>query len=226
MRLLANNNISMEISAFIHVFSAPKFFLMAMPYAFFMANMVGFNELSRSSEIVALRSFGIGLRRIVSPSIALSLMVSIVMLFFQETIVVESNYKTATAIEKAVGIDRNYVEMNNLVYSQIHSTNEIKYLDLLLYSKKASNKWMKDVMLLNFKNGVLQKISTAGFASWKPKEKIWLFQEGVEYQINVVKKVVRNEYRFCIKRFDDALMEILTQTRDSNELNLIDIQTR
>jgi hypothetical protein len=68
MRFLADNRISINTSILIHILAAPKFLVITLPYALLMANIVVYKELSRTSEIIALRSFGVSVRRILLPS--------------------------------------------------------------------------------------------------------------------------------------------------------------
>jgi lipopolysaccharide export system permease protein len=83
MRLITADKISIVTSIYIHVFAAPKFLLMTMPYALFMANILTYSKLSKSSEIVALCSFGISIGRILMPCFILSMLIAAVTFCFQ-----------------------------------------------------------------------------------------------------------------------------------------------
>ena len=149
MRLIAADKISINTSIYIHIFAAPKFILMTMPYALFMANIFTYSKISKSSEIVALCSFGISINRILMPCFILSILIANLTFYFQELVVTESNYKTAITLEKAVNIDRD-ITMNNFIYNQFDNIPQGKEVTLLLYAKTANNRMMEDVTILSF----------------------------------------------------------------------------
>jgi lipopolysaccharide export system permease protein len=225
MRLINADKISIVTSIYIHIFAAPKFLLMTMPYALFMANIFTYSKLSKSSEIVALCSFGISTSRILMPCLILSILIAVVTFCFQELVVTESNYQTATTLEKAVNIERD-ITINNFVYNQLDNISEEKEIDLLLYAKNANNKMMEDVTLLSFNHGNLHKIIIAPLASWRSKEKIWQLHQGTEERIDNFKNIMTSSFEVYNLKVKNTLNQLLTHTRDDNELNILDLRRR
>lgn len=225
MRLITADKISIGTSIYIHVFAAPKFLLMTMPYALFMANILTYSKLSKSSEIVALCSFGISISRILMPSFILSILIAAVTFCFQELVVTESNYKTATTLEKAVNIERA-ITINDFVYNQFDNISQEKEITLLLYAKSANNKMMKDVTLLSFNHGNLHKIIIAPLAFWRSKEKIWQLYQGTEERIDNFKRIITSSFEVYDFKVRNTLNQLLTHTRDDNELNILDLRRR
>jgi lipopolysaccharide export system permease protein len=225
MRLITADKISIDTSIYIHIFAAPKFLLMTMPYALFMANTLTYSKLSKSSEIVALCSFGISIGRILMPCFILSMLIAAVTFCFQELVVTESNYKTATTLEKAVNIERD-ITINDFVYNQFDNIPEGKEINLLLYAKSANNKMMEDVTLLSFNHGNLHKIIIAPLASWRPKEKKWQLRQGTEERIDDFTNVITRSFNVYDLNVRNTLNQLLTHTRDDNELNILDLRRR
>jgi len=225
MRLITADKISIGTSIYIHIFAAPKFLLMTMPYALFMANILTYSKLSKSSEIVALCSFGISIGRILMPCFILSILITAVTFCFQELVVTESNYKTATTLEKAVKIERD-TTINDFVYNQFDNISQEKEINLLLYAKSANNRMMKDVTLLSFNHGNLHKIIIAPLASWRSKEKTWQLHQGTEKRIDKFKRIITSNFEVYDLKVRNTLNQLLTHTRDNNELNILELRRR
>lgn len=226
IRFIADNKISISTSAYIHVLVVPKFLLLTMPFALLMANIFTYSNLSRSSEIVALLSFGISINKILIPSFVLSILIASITFCFQDSLVTECNYKAANLLEKSINIDRNNITINDFVYNQFNSVQKEKEISLLLVAKEASNKIMKDLTLLHFNHGNLQKIIIAQFAYWKPIEKIWLLHKVNEETIDDAGHLITKEFETYILKTGDTLNQILTKTRNDNELNISDLIKR
>ena len=225
MRLITADKISIGTSIYIHIFAAPKFLLMTIPYALFMANIITYSKLSKSSEIIALCSFGISISRILMPCFILSVLIAVVTFCFQELVVTESNFKTATTLEKAVNIERD-ITINDFVYSQFDNVSQEKEINLLLYAKTANNKMMEDVTILSFNHGNLYKIIIAPLASWISGEKTWQLHQGTEEQIDKSKHIATSNFELYDLKIRDTFNQLLTHTRDDNELNIFDLRRK
>jgi lipopolysaccharide export system permease protein len=225
MRLITADKISISTSIYIHIFAAPKFLLMTMPYALFMANIFTYSRLSKSSEIAALCSFGISINRILMPCFMLSILITTATFYFQELVVTESNYQTATTLERAVNIDRD-ITTNNFVYNQFDNIPQGKEINLLLYAKRANSKIMEDVTLLSFNHGNLHKIIIAPIASWRSKERIWQLHQGTEERIDNFQHIITSSFKVYDLEVKNTLNQLLTHTRDDNELKILDLRRR
>jgi lipopolysaccharide export system permease protein len=225
MKFIAANKISFITSAYIHFFAIPKFLLMTTPYALFMANILAYKKLSSSSEILAMLSFGVGINKILMPSFVLGILIAVITFTFQESVVVESNYITATTLEKAMDINRS-VMVDNLIYSQFDEAEKGKEINLLLNAKKASSEIMKDLIVLSFEDRHLRKIVTSPLAYWRSEEKIWRLQKGVEENIDNSGHVTKNDFEMYDLETKDTLMQLLVQARDNNELGIIDLRKK
>jgi lipopolysaccharide export system permease protein len=226
MRFLADNRISMNTSMLIHILAAPKFLVITLPYALLMANIVVYKELSRTSEIIALRSFGISVRKILLPSIGLSILLTSFSFCCQEAIVTQANYRAAVILEKAMNIDRGNIEKHDFVYSEFISTARKQHINLLLHAKRAKSEMMNDVTLLMFDRGAIQKIIIAPIAHWNSDEKIWSLSKGVEETIDDTKHLTSNPFEIYNLKLGQTLNQMLNQARDNNELRIFELRRK
>jgi lipopolysaccharide export system permease protein len=226
MRFLADNRISMNTSMFIHVLAAPKFLIITLPYALLMANIVAYKELSRTSEIIALRSFGISVNKILLPSIGISMLLTSFSFSCQEAIVTQANYRAAVILEKAMNIDRGNIEKNDFVYSEFISTDRKKQISVLLHARKAKSEMMNDITLLMFNRGAIQKIIIAPIAHWNSKEELWSLSKGVEETIDDPQHLASNSFEIYNLKLGQTLNQMLNQTRDNNELRIFELRRK
>ena len=226
MRFIAANDISIIVSIYIHFFAIPKFLLMTIPYALLMANIFTYRKLSRSNELIALCSFGISINRALMPSLILSILIATITFHFQESVVTEFNYRTAITLEKAMSINRDSIKINDFVYSQFDDIQYEREINLLLHAKIASSKEMENLILLSFDSGKLRKIITAQFAHWQTKSNMWKLYEGNEERIDNSEHIVKNKFRVSYLKTKNTLNQLLTQTRDNNELNISQLRER
>lgn len=225
MKFIAAKKISFTTSAYIHFFAAPKFLLMTTPYALFMSNILAYKKLSKSSEILAMLSFGVSIEKILTPSFVLAVLIAIITFTFQESVAVESNYITATTLEKAMNINRSVV-VDNFIYTQFNETEKGKEISLLLNAKKASSEIMKDLIVLSFDDHHLRKIIVSPLAYWRPEEKIWRLQKSIEENIENSGHVTKNNFEVYELKTKDTLVQLLSQARDNNELGIFDLQKK
>jgi lipopolysaccharide export system permease protein len=228
MRFLADNRISINTSMLIHVLAAPKFLIITLPYALLMANIVVYKELSRTSEIIAFRSFGISISKIVIPSIGLSILLASFSFCCQELIVNEANYRAAIILEQAMEIDRDTIVINDFVYSEFSDNDNEKnqQIELLLHAKQATNTVLKDITLLTFDRETIQKIIIARAAYWNDREKVWILATGVGEIINKDRQLVSYPFETHKLKLGNALNQLLTQARDNNELKIVELRKK
>lgn len=226
MRFLAENRISVSTSMFIHVLAAPKFLVMTLPYALLMANIFTYKELSKSSEIIALCSFGTTIYQLVIPSIGLSLILASLSFYCQELIVTKANYRAAIILEQAMNIDRGTTTNHDFIYSEFNKNGDGKHLELLLYAKQTHIEVMDEVTLLTFDRGNIQKIIIARAAYWNPKDKIWSLVKGIEKKIDNARQLILNPFETYSFKLGQTLNQILIQARDNNELRIFELRRK
>lgn len=226
IRFIADNKVSVITSIIIHVLAIPKFLLITCPYGLLMANIFTYRDISMTSEIIALRSFGIGTYKIIMPSILLSVLISISIFLIQELVSTEANYAAANILENTMNIDRLKIEKNDFIYSEFEDRNFKKDISLLLYAEKAGSETMKNVTVLTFDNGKIREIFMSNFAFWNPKDRLWLLKKGVQGKLDDTQKLISNQFDEYIIKFGYSLNQILTQARDNDELNIIKLREK
>ncbi len=161
------------------VFKMPEMIGQTMPFAVLMATLLALGQLSRNSELTALRSCGMGIPRIVAPILFLSLACSLLMLFNSEFLIPRS-YERMEHIEKVVikkqGIDTVF-RLNNIWFRSNNLILQAKVFDPLTVKLKGIVVWelsprMEPLRRMDAVSAyadppgwVLEKVSTRNFVA-------------------------------------------------------------
>ena len=68
-------------------FSLPSFLVLSFPMAVLLSTLLAYGKLSSNSELLALKSLGIKISRIISPAIALSIFMTGLTFYFNDNLV-------------------------------------------------------------------------------------------------------------------------------------------
>ncbi|MFQ5823304.1 MAG: LPS export ABC transporter permease LptG [bacterium] len=75
-----------------YLFYIPYLFILVLPVAMLLASLFGIGQLARYNELIAIKSEGISLNRILLPLLFFSVLVSLVALIFAEIVVPPANH--------------------------------------------------------------------------------------------------------------------------------------
>jgi lipopolysaccharide export system permease protein len=185
----------------------PQFVAYAFPVSVLLATLMAYSRLSSQSELIALRSVGVSIYRIVAPALIFSLFVSGLTFAFNEYIVQSANYQAATILEKALGQERPTFREKNIFYpeyTQVQDENGEKrrVLSRLFYAEQFDGREMSGLTILDRSQDGVDQIITAQSASWNIRENKWDFNDGTIYLI-----APDGSYR-NILRFDRQLLQL------------------
>jgi lipopolysaccharide export system permease protein len=189
-----------------------------------------YGQLSSNSELIALRSSGVSIYRLIVPAIALGIVMTGVTFAFNEAVVPAANHRASIIMDRALkGKEPNFRE-KNILYQEF-SRNRLptgereKALSRIFYAREFDGKEMKGLTILDFSQSGLNQIVMSESAIWNSDEKTWEFFNGTIY---VVDK--NGSYR-NILRFDKqqlqlprAPLDIATTNTDPIEMNIAQIR--
>ena len=173
----------------IFLFRLPGIAVYIFPMATLLAALMAFSRLSHDSEIIAFRSAGVSLFRLMIPVAALGLAVSLTNLSFSEVVVPESN-KAATNLVITTAVQKAPKIQNNVFVPEIDEGK----LKRIFYCETVQGAVLNGVIVQEFENGRLAQIINAKEAVWQQDKKQWLFKEGIIYLI-----AESGEYKHLIK---------------------------
>ncbi|MFC1767485.1 LptF/LptG family permease [Candidatus Margulisiibacteriota bacterium] len=187
----------LHVAAQVFIYKMPSVVVYIFPMATLLAALLAFARLSSSSEIIAFRSGGISLYRMMVPVLIFGLAISLITLLFYEVAVPEANKAAKNLMIETSAKHTPKLQDNVLVPEIVHGK-----LTRMFYANKLQGNIMKGVVVQEFTDNRLSQIINAKEAKWERDKDSWLFKDGIIYLISD-----DGEYKHTIK-FKEQQMTI------------------
>ncbi|NEP33832.1 MAG: YjgP/YjgQ family permease [Moorea sp. SIO3B2] len=220
--------LSWTIAAQVVLLKFPEFMSYALPISVLLATLIAYSRLSNDSELIALRSCGVSLYRLVAPALVLSLVVTGITFLFNELIVPAANYQATITLEKALNQEKPAFNENGILYPEYQTFPQpngttTQTLKRLFYANEFDGQTMKDLTVLEWSNlGKLNKIILSESALWNSTQNTWDFFHGSIYFISPntsFQKIVTFDHQEI--PFPRAPLDLVTKARDPYEMNIL-----
>jgi lipopolysaccharide export system permease protein len=131
----------------------PEFLGYSFPMSMLLATMMTFGRLSGDSEIIAMRSAGVSIYRLIVPAIVLSFMVTGLTFLLQESLVPAAKVEATRTLEQALKQDKPAFKTENIIYPDYapevgQDGKKTQTLKRLIYARKFDGKEMTDVTVV------------------------------------------------------------------------------
>ncbi|MEQ9232824.1 LptF/LptG family permease [Coleofasciculus sp. E2-BRE-01] len=204
--------------------SLPQFMAYAFPTSVLLATLLTYSRLSSDSELIALRSCGVSIYRLVLPALLLSLIVTGITFGFNEYVVPASNYQATITLEKALGEEKPTFKERNIFYREY---GEDKTLKRLFYAQNFDGERMKGLTILDWSQQGLNQIVTANSAIWNIAQSTWDFYNGTIYLVSPdasYRNIVRFEHQQL--QLPRIPLDLARKDRDYDEMNITQARER
>lgn len=181
----------------------PGFIALAFPMSILLATLMAYSRLSSDSEIIALRSVGINIYRLVIPALILSLFVTGFTFFINDVVTPSANREATLTLQKALNRVRPTFRDRNILYPEYKTVqysdgSRHSVLERLFYAEEFNGEEMKYLTILDLSRDGLSQILTAQSATWNIGENVWDFFNGTIYLISpdgAYRNIVRFEHQ-------------------------------
>jgi lipopolysaccharide export system permease protein len=102
IRKMTAASLPLAIAVKVFVLQLPEFISLSSPMATLLSTLMVYGRLSGDSELTALSSAGISIYHLVTPTIVLSLLVSVLTFGFNEAIVPATKYQASLTLDSAL----------------------------------------------------------------------------------------------------------------------------
>lgn len=178
VREASSYGISFPIAMSLFVARLPQVMVYTFPMAILLSSLQVFSNLSNNNEVTAFRSAGISLTRIVRPALLFGLVISLLTMFFSESLVPKANLYVEYTIAKAKN------EFSPMIRTSVNIPQyEDGHLKRTVNASKMYKDIMEDVTVTEYDNGYLERVVFAETANFVPGEG-WVFNKGILYMFN------------------------------------------
>jgi lipopolysaccharide export system permease protein len=189
VRKIAEVGLPISVAIEVMALKMPLFIVYSFPMSLLLTGMMTYGRFSADSEIIAFRSCGISIYRLILPAVVLSIIVTAITFFFSESIVPAANQRAEMALTQALKQDKPTFNTENIV-KPIFKTIEIngqkeQVLEWLFYAEKFDGKTMTGLTVIDKsqKDENLSRIVNAQSAIFDTNKNIWNFYHGTTYSI-------------------------------------------
>jgi len=180
----------LPLAAALNVFwlNLPYFIVLAIPMSTLFAVLMTYSRLSSDSELIALRSFGVSIYRLVLPALILSFIVTGITFVFNEQVVPVANHQANLILERALKKEKPAFLQHNIFYPEYQEVKQpdgskVNVLLRLFYADQFDGQRMKDLTIVARSQEGLKQIVVAKSAMWNPVQKTWDFFNGTIYSV-------------------------------------------
>jgi lipopolysaccharide export system permease protein len=218
IRKMTELGLPLAIAARVFLLQLPEFVSLSFPMATLLSALIVYSRLSNDSELIALRSVGISIYRLVAPAIVLSLLVSALTFGFNEAIV------------PAAKQDQPKFDEKNIVFQQYRDEKQadgktVQMLDRIFYAQRFDGQQMKGLTVLDFSQNGVNQIISANSAQWNYEQQTWDFFDGTIYLVDP-----NGSYRNILKferqqiQLPRTPLDLASHKTDSAQMNIGEVQ--
>ena len=165
----------------------PGFLVLSFPMSVLLSTLLTYGKLSSNSELLALRSLGIKTSRFIVPALIVSIFMTGITFFFNNSLVPYSNKLAEISMRDGLGKSTIIESGNDVFFPGYGSLIDPKtnkpsekntYLTQIFFSRVVENKIMKNVTLLDFSRIGNKQVLSAESATFDKENTRWIFKNG------------------------------------------------
>ena len=226
MNKVVEANLPLNLALEILLLKIPEFLAYSLPISLLLTTLITYGRLSKDSEIIALRSCGVSLYRLLVPTLLFSLLVTTGTFLLTELVVPSANYRATEILVTAIHEEHDFWQNQDIFYPNYENVvlpngQSVRQLKSLFYAEKFDGKEMKSLTILQWLEKNLSQIVISDSATWNPADNTWDFYNGMIYELKSDESY--SEVLPFIHRqlsLPKSVFDFATQGRNPYEMNL------
>jgi lipopolysaccharide export system permease protein len=189
VRQVAEAGLPLTVAIEVMALKLPQYIVYAFPMSILLSGMMTYGSFSASSEIIAFRSCGISIYRLILPALIMSFVVTGITFFFNEMLVPAASQRATTTLTRALKQDKPTFNTDNIVkpiFKEIERNGKKEQvLAWLFYAEKFDGKTMTGLTILDRSqvDKGFSQIINAKSAVFDTNQNTWDFENGTIYLI-------------------------------------------
>jgi lipopolysaccharide export system permease protein len=189
VRQVTEAGLPLTVALQVMALKMPQFVVYSFPMSILLSGMMTYSRFSADSEIIAFRSVGISIYRLILPALVLSTIVTGVTFFFNEWLVPAASQQATITLTRALKQDKPTFKKDNIIVPEYKEVdrNGVKeqVLVRLFYAEKFDGKTMTGLTIVDRsqQDRGLSQILNARSAVWNDGKNTWEFTDGTIYLI-------------------------------------------
>ncbi|SHJ16840.1 lipopolysaccharide export system permease protein [Tangfeifania diversioriginum] len=187
----------------------------AFPLAMLLASLMTFGSLGENYELVAMKSSGISLHRIMKPLFVIAIIISATAFYFSNNILPHTNLKFTTLLWSVKQ------QRPELVLQEGVFTNEMDGYSIRVGSKDNNTNMLKDLLIYDHTNNKTNEsvtVADSGYLRITEDKKFMVLNlyNGVNYSETARSRKEQDKFPFRRDRFDEQTIRVKVRGFDFN----------
>lgn len=230
VRKVTESGLLLSVAIQILFLRLPEFVVLAFPMSMLLAALMAYSRLSSDSELIALRSIGVNIYRLLVPVVVFSLFVVLITFVVHNFVSPAANYQAELTLEKALDKIEPSFKERNIIYPEYDKVeladgSEETVLTRLFYAEEFDGQKMKGLTILDRSQTGVNQVVTAQSATWNISQNTWDFFNGTIYLIasdGSYRNIVRFQHQqLALPR---TPLDITKEGRDYEQMNILQAQ--
>ena len=189
VRKVAESGLPISTAIEVMALQMPQFVVYSFPMSILLSGMMTYGRFSADSEIIAFRSCGISVYRLVLPALIMSIIVTGITMFFNEILVPAASQRATVTLSQALKEDKPKFKKDNIMVPEFKEVDlngkKEQVLVRLFYAEKFDGKTMTGLTIVDRsqRDKGLSQILNARSAVWNEGKNTWEFTDGTIYLI-------------------------------------------
>ncbi|WP_158535007.1 LptF/LptG family permease [Acaryochloris thomasi] len=158
----------------------PYFMSLSFPMAVLLSSLLSMSRLATDGELIALRSAGVSLYRLVWSVILFGLLVTGTMFIFEELVVPTTQQQARSLLEAPLSQGVAAGQDRNIFYQEYGADREVKRF---FYAQRADGNTFRGLTILDFTKPGAKQVISAESARWDAAGNTWRFRNGTIYAV-------------------------------------------
>jgi lipopolysaccharide export system permease protein len=189
IRRIVDYGLPVSLAVKVILLKFPEFIVLSFPMSALLATLMTYSRFSSDSELVALRSAGVSVYRLVLPAIILCFVVTGLTFAFNEQLVPAANRQAAETLAIAFDEARPNFQERDILYPEYEEVQEEDgdkdfELQRIFYAREFDGEEMEGLTILDFTREGLSQIIVANSAIWDFEADTWNFFNGTIYGVS------------------------------------------
>jgi lipopolysaccharide export system permease protein len=226
IRQVTESGAPIELAIKALVLTMPEYIGFSFPMSVLLATLMTFGRLSGDSEIIAMRSAGISVYRLVVPALVLSCMVTMLTFALQESIIPAAKLEATETMQKALKQQKPSFQRDNIIYPEIAEEkqpdgNKVRNLVRLFYARQFNGQEMTDLMVIDRSQSEISRVIDAKSGKLDIGNKTWDLSNGTVYEIDPQSKnSTKSQFEHLKVNLGKTPLEIAAPEKQPDQMNI------
>ena len=229
IRKIVEYGLPFQLALQIMFLKLPSFLVLSFPMSVLLSTLLAYSKLSSNSEILALRSLGIKTSRMIIPALVLSIFMTGLTFYFNNSLVPLTNKYSEVMLRDGLGKSVSIEKGTDIFFKGYgsftdpktnESTERNTFRNKIFFAREVENNVMKNVTVLDFSKLGYKQILSADEGIFDSQKSEWIFKNGRMITLDKGGNTTSIGFKKYFYPLGDGPLKVSKIPDDANEMTL------